>query len=99
VHDVGRSRQSWLRNELVVILKMIDHGAGIGDMRWNRFLAILLGLITVLATAGITNMLLPGDDVPQETSGDTEPTAAAPPSPDRSTSQRSSASLKQCGPS
>jgi len=50
-------------------------------MRWNRFLAILLGLITVLATAGITIMLLPGDDVPQETSGDTEPTAAAPPSP------------------
>ena len=50
-------------------------------MRWNRFLAILLGLIAVLVTAGITVMLLPGNEAPQNTSGDTEPAAAAPPSP------------------
>jgi hypothetical protein len=50
-------------------------------MRWNRFLAVLLGLITVLVTAGITVALLPGNEAPQNTSGGTEPTAAAPPSP------------------
>jgi hypothetical protein len=54
---------------------------GIGDMRWNRFLAILLGLITVLLTAGIAVMLSPGDEAPQDSSGNTEPAAAAPPSP------------------
>ena len=50
-------------------------------MRWNRFLAVVLGLIAVLVTAGITVVLLPGDEAPQDSSGDTEPAAAAPPSP------------------
>jgi hypothetical protein len=54
---------------------------GIGDMRWNRFLVILLGLIAVLATAGIAVALLPGNEAPQNTSGNPEPAAAAPPSP------------------
>jgi hypothetical protein len=50
-------------------------------MRWNRFLAILVGLIAVLVTAGIAVVLLPGSGAPQNTSGDTESTAAAPPAP------------------
>jgi hypothetical protein len=54
---------------------------GIGDMRWNRFLVILLGLIAVLATAGIAVALLPGNEAPQNTSGNPELAAAAPPSP------------------
>ena len=51
-------------------------------MRWNRFLAILLGLFAVLVTVGIVVMLLPGYEAPQNTSGDSEASAAAaPPSP------------------
>jgi hypothetical protein len=45
---------------------------GIGDIRWNRFLAVLVGVIAVLAAAGITFTLLPGNEAPP---------AAAPPSP------------------
>jgi hypothetical protein len=50
-------------------------------MRWNRFLVILLGAITVLMTAGIAVALLAGKDAPQQTSADPEPAHAAPPSP------------------
>ena len=53
----------------------------IGDMRWNRFLAILLGLIAVLVTAGIAVALLLVNERAQNTSVDPAPAAAAPLSP------------------
>jgi hypothetical protein len=52
----------------------------IGDMRWNRFLAILLGLIGVLVT-GITVMLLQLTGGSQETSVGPAPVAATPLTP------------------
>ena len=52
----------------------------IGDMRWNRFLAILLGLIGVLVT-GITVMLLQLTGGSQETSVGSAPVAATPLTP------------------
>jgi hypothetical protein len=52
----------------------------IGDMRWNRFLALSLGLIGVLV-AGITVMSLQLDDGPQNTSVGPAPAAATPPPP------------------
>jgi hypothetical protein len=51
----------------------------IGDMRWNRFLVILLGLIGVLVTAGIAVALLSGNEAPQQTSGSSASAVAAPP--------------------
>jgi hypothetical protein len=54
---------------------------GIGEMRWNHFLVILLGLIAVLVSTGIALTLLPGNEAPHQTSGNPEPAAAAPPSP------------------
>ena len=49
----------------------------IGDMHWNRFLAILLGLIGVLAV-GITITLLQLDEGSRNASVDPVPAAAAP---------------------
>jgi hypothetical protein len=50
----------------------------IGDMRWNRFLAILVGLIGVLVMAGIAVTLLLVNDRAQNTSVDPAAAAAAP---------------------
>jgi len=49
----------------------------IGDMPWNRFLVILLGLIAVLVSAGTAVALLSGNEA--QTSGNPESVAAAPP--------------------
>jgi hypothetical protein len=51
----------------------------IGDMRWNRFLVILLGLIGVLVTAGVAVALLSGNEAPQQTSGSSASAVTAPP--------------------
>ena len=50
-------------------------------MPWNRFLAILLGLIGVLVAAGIAGALLLSNEQAQNTSVDPAPAAAAPLSP------------------
>jgi hypothetical protein len=52
----------------------------IGDMRWNRFLVVLLGVIGVLVT-GITVMLLQVTGGSQETSVGPAPVAATPLTP------------------
>ena len=52
----------------------------IGDMRWNRFLVVLLGVIGVLVT-GITVMLLQLTGGSQETSVGPAPVAATPLTP------------------
>jgi hypothetical protein len=52
---------------------------GISDMRWNRFLVILLGLIAALVSAGVALALLPGDGTPPQRPSIPESTAAAPP--------------------
>ncbi len=53
----------------------------IADMRWNRFLAMLLGLIAVLVMASIAGVVLLVNERAQTTSVDPAPAAAAPLSP------------------
>ena len=53
----------------------------IADMRWNRFLAMMLGLIGVLIAAGTAGVLLLVNEPTQTTSVDPAPAAATPPSP------------------
>jgi hypothetical protein len=74
-----------MESEVVVTKERANGDTGgrprrsVGDMRWNRFLVILLGLIAVLASSGIAIALLPGDGAPRQPSGNTESKAAAPP--------------------
>ena len=78
---------SWTESA-VVVTEERSHGdaearprRSIGDMRWSRFLVILLGLIAILVSTGITLALLPDNEPPLPAPGSTESAAAAPPSP------------------
>jgi hypothetical protein len=68
---------AWLRNVSMVDGKDGRPRRSIGDMRWNRFLAILVGLIGVVV-AGVIVTLLQLGERPQHVSVEPAPAAATP---------------------